>query len=96
MTALESFPKICYIELTNQKTEEMNMDIKAKIEELVEKIKSDKDIAAKFQKDPVGTVEKLLGVDLPNDQIEKLVEGIQAKISLDKIGGMLGGLFGKK
>ena len=72
------------------------MDIKAKIEELVEKIKSDKDIAAKFQKDPIGTVEKLLGVDLPNDQIEKLVEGIQAKISLDKIGGMLGGLFGKK
>ena len=72
------------------------MDIKAKIEELVDKIKSDKDIAAKFQKDPVGTVEKLLGVDLPNDQIEKLVEGIQAKISLDKLGGMLGGLFGKK
>ncbi len=72
------------------------MDIKAKIEELVEKIKSDKDIAAKFQKDPIGTVEGLLGVDLPNDQIEKLVEGIQAKISLDKIGGMLGGLFGKK
>ena len=72
------------------------MDIKAKIEELVEKIKSDKDIAAKFQKDPIGTVEKLLGVDLPNDQIEKLVEGIQAKISLDKIGGVLGGLFGKK
>ena len=72
------------------------MDIKAKIEELVEKIKNDKNIAAKFQKDPVGTVEGLLGVDLPNDQIEKLVEGIQAKISLDKIGGVLGGLFGKK
>ena len=72
------------------------MDIKAKIEELVEKIKNDKNIAAKFQKDPIGTVEGLLGVDLPNDQIEKLVEGIQAKISLDKIGGVLGGLFGKK
>ena len=72
------------------------MDIKAKIEELVDKIKNDKNLAAKFQKDPVGTVEGLLGVDLPNDQIEKLVEGIQAKISLDKLGGMLGGLFGKK
>ena len=72
------------------------MDIKAKIEELVEKITNDKDLASKFQKDPIGTVEKLLGVDLPNDQIEKLVEGIQAKISLDKLGGMLGGLFGKK
>ena len=36
------------------------MDIKAelkeKIEEIVEKIKADKDIAAKFQKDPVTTV----------------------------------------
>ena len=75
------------------------MDIKAKIEELVEKIKSDKNIAAKFQKDPIATVEGLLGVDLPNDQIEKLVELIKAKIDMDKIGsvlGGLGGLFGKK
>lgn len=72
------------------------MDIKAKIEELVEKIKNDKELGEKFQKDPIGTVEKLLGVDLPNDQIEALVDGIKAKISLDKIGGVLGGLFGKK
>lgn len=72
------------------------MNIKEKIEELVEKIKSDKSLGDKFQKNPVGTVEGLLGVDLPNDQIEKIVEGIKAKISLDKIGGALGGLFGKK
>ena len=36
------------------------MDIKAelkeKAEELIEKIKNDKDIAAKFQKDPVSTM----------------------------------------
>ena len=68
------------------------MDIKAKIEELVNKIKGDKDLLAKFQKDPITTVEGLLGVDLPNDQIEKIVDGIKAKIDLDK----LGGLFGKK
>jgi len=72
------------------------MDIKAKIEELVEKIKGDKDLLAKFQKDPITTVEGLLGIDLPNDQIEKLVDGIKAKLDLDKLGGMLGGLFGKK
>lgn len=72
------------------------MDIKAKIEELVNKIKSDKNLLAKFQKDPVSTVEELLGIDLPNDQVEKIVEGIKAKIDLDKLGGMLGGLFGKK
>ena len=72
------------------------MDIKAKIEELVEKIKGDKDLLSKFQKDPITTVEGLLGIDLPNDQIEKIVDGIKAKIDLDKLGGMLGGLFGKK
>lgn len=72
------------------------MDIKAKIEELADKIRADKNIAAKFQKDPIGTIEELVGVDLPNDQIEALADGIKAKISLDKLGGALGGLFGKK
>ena len=73
--------------------------LKDKIEEIVEKIKSDKDIAAKFQKDPISVVEKLLGVDLPNDQLQQVVDAIKAKIDLDKIGdllGGLGGLFGKK
>lgn len=75
------------------------MDIKAKIEELVEKIKGDKALLAKFQKDPVSAVEQLLGVDLPNDQIEKLVEGIKLKLAAGDLGeklGKLGGLFGRK
>lgn len=75
------------------------MDITKKIEELVDKIKNDKDLLAKFQKDPIPTVEKLIGIDLPDDQIEKIVEGIKAKINLDKLGDALGGLgnlFGKK
>lgn len=75
------------------------MDIKAKIEELTDKIKNDKALQAKFQSDPVGAVEALIGVDLPNDQIEAVVDGIKAKIKLDNIGDALGGLgnlFGKK
>ena len=73
-------------------------EIQEKIDELVEKVKSDKNIAAKFQKDPIATVEELLGIDLPNDQIEKVVDMIKAKINVDKISGALGGigkLFGK-
>ena len=75
--------------------------IKEKINEIVEKIKNDKDIAAKFKADPITTVEGLIGIDLPNDQIEKIVDGIKAKVALDKIdmdkvGDVLGGLFGKK
>lgn len=72
------------------------MNIKEKLEELVEKIKNDKDLLKKFQSDPVKTIEELVGMDLPDDQIEKLAEGIKAKLSLDKLGGALGGLFGKK
>ena len=72
------------------------MDIKAKIEEIVEKIKNDKQIMAKFQKDPAAVIEELIGVDLPNDQINDVVEAIKAKLTVDKLGGALGGLFGKK
>lgn len=74
------------------------MDIKAelkqKAEELVKKIMADKDIAAKFQKDPVATLEELLDVDLPNDQIMALAEFVKAKIGAEKIGNALGGLKG--
>jgi len=72
------------------------MDIKAKIEEIVEKVKNDKTLMARFQKEPIKVVEELIGVDLPDDQIEKVVDAVKAKIDLDKIGGMLGGLFGRK
>ena len=73
--------------------------LKGKIDEIVEKVKSDKDVATKFQKDPVATVEGLIGIDLPNDQIAGVVDAVKAKVNLDNLGGMLGGLgglFGKK
>lgn len=75
------------------------MDIKEKIEELVKKITSDKNLLKKFEKDPVKVIEELVGMDMPDDMIEKLIDGIKAKINLDKVGdalGALGGLFGKK
>lgn len=71
------------------------MDIKAKIEEIVNKLKTDKNLMSRFTSDPVSVVEELIGIDLPNDQIEKLVDGIKAKLNMDKLGGALGGLFGK-
>ena len=72
------------------------MDIKAKIEEIVKKLTSDKNLMAKFDKNPAAVIEDLVGVDLPDDQVNKLVEGVKAKIKLDKAGDLLGGLFGKK
>ena len=72
--------------------------LKDKLDEIVDKIKNDKNIAAKFQKDPIATVESLIGVDLPDDQIKALVDAVKAKVNLDKMGDALGslkGLFGK-
>lgn len=72
----------------------MALDIKAKIEEIVDKVKGDKDIGEKFQKDPTKTVEGLIGVDLPEDQINAVVDGVKAKVKLDSVTSKLGGLFG--
>ncbi|MGM9607961.1 MAG: hypothetical protein ACI3XJ_10705 [Oscillospiraceae bacterium] len=63
------------------------MDIKAKIEEIVEKITKDKDLKEQFQTDPVKAVETLLGVDLPDDTVEKIVAGVKAKLTGDKLAG---------
>ena len=74
------------------------MDIKAKIEEVVKKLTSDKNLMAKFERNPVSVIEQLIGIDLPDEQINQLVDGIKAKIKLDQGGDMLGGigkLFGK-
>ena len=80
------------------------MDIKAKIEELVQKIKSDDGLLKKFTTDPIKTLEDLMGVDLPDEQIRALAEGVKAKLEgadiigkLEKtdIGGKLGELAGK-
>lgn len=73
------------------------MDIKAKIEEIVNKVKSDPAVASKFQSEPIKTVEELIGVDLPDDAIKQVVDGVKAKVNIDglkdKLGG-LGNLFG--
>ncbi len=71
------------------------MDIKAKIEELVEKVKNDKDFAEKFKNDPVKAVEGVLGVDLPDDQINSIIEGVKAKVATEGIGGKISSIIDK-
>jgi len=61
----------------------MAVDIKAKVTELVTKISQDKELQAQFQADPVKAVEGLLGVDLPDDQINQIIAGIKAKLTVD-------------
>ena len=70
------------------------MDIKATIGDLAAKITGDAAMKEKFEKDPAGTVKGLVD-NIPPEQQQAIIEGIKAKINLDKLGG-LGNLFGGK
>lgn len=59
------------------------MDIKAKIEEIVKKLTSDKALLTRFKSNPIKVVEELIGIDLPDDKVKAIVDGVKAKISLD-------------
>ena len=68
------------------------MDIKAEIEKIVDKVKNDPDFASNFQSNPIQAVEKVIGVDLPDDVINNVVGTVKSKVSLDSVADKLGGL----
>ena len=79
------------------------MDIQKIITDVVAKLKADDDLLENFKKNPTKVLEKLVGVDLPDDKIDPIIKGIQAKLNLDDLAekaegimGALGGLFNKK
>lgn len=71
------------------------MDIKAKIEQIVNRLRTDKTLMTRFQSEPVKVIEELVGCDLPDDQIAGVVDAVKAKLGADKLGSVLGGLFGR-
>ena len=71
------------------------MDIREKIEELWEKISSDDGILERFEDEPVKTVEKLLGIDLPDEKLRELVAALMVKLNVENIDDKLDGLADK-
>ena len=63
------------------------MDIKGKIGEITDKVKNDKDFTKDLASNPVKAVEKVTGVDLPDDKINKVVDTAKDKSGdvIDKI-----------
>ncbi len=79
------------------------MDIQKIISDVLEKLKSDENLKENFMNNPTKVLEKLVGVDLPDEKIDAVIKGIMAKLNLDELAdkaegvlGALGGLFGKK
>lgn len=72
------------------------MDIKEKISQIVEELTKNEDLKKQFEKEPVKVIEKVIGMDLPDDVVEKVVDGVKAKISADnisKVTGVIKNLF---
>jgi len=79
------------------------MDIQKIITDVLNKLQNDNGLLAKFKANPTKTIEGLIGIDLPDEQIDAVVKGVMAKIDIEDVAkqatGLLGklkGLFGKK
>ena len=54
------------------------------------------DIKEQFDKEPVNVIEKIIGVDLPDDIVMKIIDGVKAKLTMDgasKVVDTLKGIF---
>lgn len=79
--------------------EGMNMDIQKIITEAVKALTENEELLREFNKNPGKTLEKKLGIDLPDEQINAVVAGIKAKLGLDDVmdaASKLMGLLGRK
>lgn len=72
------------------------MDMKEQIGKIVEEVTKNPGVKAQFEKEPVKVIEKVLGVDLPDDVVTKIIDGVKAKLKIDdvsKAAGALKGMF---
>lgn len=74
--------------------EDIMMDVKEQITKAVDKITKDKKLQEQFQKDPVKALESVLGVDLPDNIVEQVIQGVKAKLTADKVSGAVDSLKG--
>lgn len=61
------------------------MDMKEQISKIVEEITKNPNIKAQFEKEPVKVIEKVIGVDLPDDVVMKIIDGVKAKLTVDNV-----------
>lgn len=76
--------------------EEQVMDIKGQINKIVEEVSKNPNIKEQFEKEPVKVIEKVIGVDLPDDVVTKIIDGVKAKLTIDgvsKAADALKGMF---
>ena len=63
----------------------MDINVKEIITETAEKLLKDEKLRKQFMDDPVKALEKLLNIDLPNELLDPVVDGIKAKLTVDTV-----------
>ena len=82
-------------------------EIMDKAKEAVEKLQSDAGLMDNFKSDPIKTIEGLIGIDLPDEQLKNIADMVKAKLDpnasvvenlenqaegiIDKVKGLFGG-----
>lgn len=61
------------------------MDIKGQINRIVEEVSKNPNMKEQFEKEPVKVIEKIVGIDLPDDVVMKIVDGVKAKLTVDSV-----------
>lgn len=71
------------------------MDITKIVTDIVNKAKADPALLSNLTKDPEKTIEGLIGIDIPDGQLDSIVSGVKTQIAsvgisnaMDKLGDM--------
>ena len=59
---------------------EIKPDLKERADALVSRLQADKGLLESFKKDPIKTLEQLLGVDLPDEKLRVLTAGVKDRL----------------
>ncbi|MBR2044672.1 MAG: hypothetical protein IJ958_00880 [Agathobacter sp.] len=70
------------------------MNVTKMIDNLMDEIQKDGKLGTQFEKEPVKVIENIIGKDLPDDVVEKIINGVKAKVGMEKIGDALDMLDG--
>ena len=54
--------------------------VKDKVNEVLEKVKSDENFLKNFKENPITAIEEVMGIDLPDDKIEENIKTVKEKI----------------
>lgn len=54
--------------------------VKDKVNEVLEKVKSDENFLKNFKENPITAIEEVMGIDLPDDKIEEIIKTVKEKI----------------